>query len=191
MVTGIIMASGFSRRLGDEKLLLKINGLPMVEHVIKSAHSSLIDEIILIFRRDAVKEIGKRYGCKTVLNSHPEKGQSEAIKLGIAHALSETDGYMFFVGDQPYLSHVTINRLIEVFNRDKKCIIIPVYNGSRGNPVIFPASLNKELLDLDGDCGGRIVTEDRENGVKLVPIRSDLEGADIDTREAYETIRNG
>jgi molybdenum cofactor cytidylyltransferase len=183
------MASGFSRRLGGEKLLLKISGLPMVEHVVKSAHLSLIDEIILIYRKDAVKEIGNRYGCKTVLNPHPEKGQSVAIKLGIAHALSETDGYMFFVGDQPYLSHATINRLIEVFNRDKKCIIMPVYNGSRGNPVIFPASLKRELLDLNGDCGGRIVAERRENVVKLVSIGSDLEGTDIDTREIFERMR--
>ena len=190
MVTGIIMASGFSRRLGGDKLLLKINGLPMVEHVVKSAYLSLIDEIILIYRSDAVKEIGNRYGCKTVLNPHPEKGQSEAIKLGIAHALSRTDGYMFFVGDQPYLSHATINGLIEVFNRDKKYIITPVYNGSRGNPVIFPASLKKELLGLEGDCGGRIVAEGRQNVVKLFQIGSDLEGTDIDTRELYERMQD-
>lgn len=190
MVTGIIMASGFSRRMEDEKLLLKINGLPMVEHVIKSAHSSLIDEIILIYRRDGVKAVGKRYGVKTVLNPHPEKGQSEAIKLGIAHALSESDGYMFFVGDQPYLSHATINRLIEFFNRDKKSIIVPVYNGSRKNPVIFPAFLKKELLALEGDCGGRKLAERMESLVKLVSIESDLEGTDIDTREVYETVQD-
>ena len=189
MITGIIMASGFSRRMEDEKLLLQINGLPMVEHVIKSAHSSLVDEIILIYRRDSVKAIGNRYGLKTVLNPHPERGQSEAVKLGIAHSLSESDGYMFFVGDQPYLSHETINRLIEVFNRDKKCIIVPVYNGARGNPAIFPALLKKALLGLEGDCGGRKVAERMENLVKLVPIGSDLEGTDIDTREVYKTVQ--
>jgi molybdenum cofactor cytidylyltransferase len=184
------MASGLSRRMEDEKLLLQINGLPMVEHVIKSAHASLIDGIVLIYRKDAVKEIGKHYGFKTVLNPHPEGGQSEAIKLGITHAPLGSDGYMFFVADQPYLSHVTINRLIEVFNRDKKCIIIPVYSGVQGNPVIFPASLKKELLSLEGDCGGMIVAKRMENLIKLVPIESGLEGTDIDTREAYETVQD-
>ena len=67
-------------------------------------------------------------------------------------------------------------------------IIIPVYNGARGNPVIFPAALKSDLLNLEGDCGGRIIAERMENIVKLVPIESDLEGADIDTREEYETI---
>jgi molybdenum cofactor cytidylyltransferase len=162
----------------------------MVEHVIKSAHSSLIDEIVLIYRSDRVEEIGKRYGFKTIFNSHPEQGQSEAIKLGIAHAHSESEGYLFLVGDQPFLSHETINRLIEVFNRDKKCIIIPVYSGARGNPVIFPAFLKKELLGLEGDCGGRTVAEGMESLVKLVTIENGLEGMDIDTREVYEKIKN-
>jgi molybdenum cofactor cytidylyltransferase len=190
VVTGIIMASGFSRRMEDDKLLLQINGLPMVEHVVKASHSSLIDEIILIYRNKDVQEIGKRYGFKTVFNPHPKEGQSEAIKLGIAHAPSESEGYMFLVGDQPYLSHATINRLIEVFNRDKHCIIIPVYSGARGNPVIFPACLKKELLDLEGDCGGRRLAEGVESLVKLVPIEDGLEGMDIDTREVYETIQD-
>ena len=97
---------------------------------------------------------------------------------------------MFLVGDQPFLSHETINRLIEVFNRDKKCIIIPVYSGTRGNPVIFPAFLKKELLGLEGDCGGRIVAEGMESLVKLVPLEDGLEGMDIDTREVYETVQD-
>lgn len=188
MITGIILASGFSRRMEDEKLLLKVDGVPMVDRVIKAAHASLIDEIILMYRSDAINALAEQYGIKTVLNPHAVKGQSEAVKLGVANAPSESDGYMFLVGDQPYLSHATINRLIEEFNRDRECIIIPVYNGARGNPVIFPAALKRDLLSLEGDCGGRAVTERMENIVKLVPIERGLEGADIDTREVYDTI---
>ena len=189
MITGIILASGFSRRMEDEKLLLEVDGLPMVERVIKTAHVSLLDEIILVYRRDAIKALANHYGVKTVLNPHAEKGQSEAVKLGVAQAPSNSDGYMFFVGDQPYLTHSTVNRLIDIFNQHTECIIIPLYKGARGNPVIFPASLKSELLSLQGDCGGRTVAERMENMVKLVPIESVLEGADIDTRKVYETIQ--
>lgn len=188
MITGIILASGFSMRMEDEKLLLKVDGVPMVERVIKAAHASLIDEIILIYRRDAINTLANQYGIKTVLNPHAGKGQSESVKLGVAHAPSESDGYMFLVGDQPYLSHSTLNRLIEVFNGHSDCIIIPVYNGARGNPVIFPAALKSDLLSLEGDCGGRAVAEEMPSMVKLVPIERVHEGADIDTREVYETI---
>ena len=190
MVTGIILASGFSKRMGDEKLLLEVDGMPMVERVIKAAQLSFIDEIILVYRQDSIKEIGNQYGAKALLNSHAEKGQSEAVKLGVAQAHPGSDGYMFLVGDQPFLSYTTVNKLIEVFNRDRDYIIMPEYNGARGNPVIFPASLKSDLLSLQGDCGGRVIIEDKKNMVKLVPIESDIEGADIDTREIYETFQN-
>ena len=188
MITGIILASGFSRRMEDEKLLLAVDGVPMLERVIRAAQSSLIEEILLIYRRDAIKELGNRYGVKTVLNPHAEKGQSEAVKLGVAHASINSDGYMFLVGDQPYLSHSTVNKLIEVFNGHKNCIIIPVYNGARGNPVIFPAALKSDLFSLEGDCGGRAVAECMSSMVQLVPIARGHEGVDIDTRDEYETI---
>ena len=190
MVTGIILASGFSKRMGDEKLLLEVDGVPMVERVIRTAQSSLLDEIILIYRQDVIKMRANQYGIKTVLNPHAEKGQSEAVKLGVAQADPGSDGYMFLVADQPYLSHTTVNRLIKVFNGHKDCIVIPLYNGARGNPVIFPAALKSDLFSLQGDCGGRIVAERMESMVKLVPIESGLEGADIDSREIYETIQN-
>ena len=190
MITGIILASGFSRRMEDEKLLLKVDGVPMVERIIKAAQASLIDEIILIYRRDAINSLANQCGIKTVLNPHAEKGQSEAVKLGIVQAHPGSDGYMFLVGDQPYLSHTTVNRLIEVFNRNRDYIIMPEYNGARGNPVIFPSSLKSDLLGLQGDCGGRDIIEDKKNMVKRVSIESNIEGADIDTREIYETIQN-
>ena len=190
MVTGIILASGFSRRMGDEKLLLEVDGVPMVERVIKTAQSSLLDEIILIYRQDVIKMPANQYDIKTVLNPHAEKGQSEAVKLGITQAHPGSDGYMFLVADQPFLSYTTVNRLIKVFNGHKDCIVMPVYNGARGNPVIFPAALKSDLLNLEGDCGGRAVVEQMENIVKLVPIENDWEGTDIDTREVYEAAQD-
>ncbi|MBW2554165.1 MAG: NTP transferase domain-containing protein, partial [Deltaproteobacteria bacterium] len=80
MITGIILASGFSRRMEDEKLLLKVDDVPMVERVIKAAHASLIDEIILIYRRDAINALANQYGIKAVLNPHAEKGQSAVMR---------------------------------------------------------------------------------------------------------------
>jgi len=85
MITGIILASGFSKRIKEEKLLLKVEGVPLVERVIRAAQTSLIDELILVYRRDVIKEIGRHYDLQAVYNPHAERGQSEAVKVGIAH----------------------------------------------------------------------------------------------------------
>ena len=60
MITGIILASGFSKRMNRDKLLMEIDGVPMVERVIERAVESRLDEVILVYRVDEVKRIGKK-----------------------------------------------------------------------------------------------------------------------------------
>ncbi|MBU4035998.1 MAG: NTP transferase domain-containing protein, partial [Proteobacteria bacterium] len=67
-------------------------------------------------------------------------------------------------------------------------IIVPVYNGKRGSPVIFPAKLKDELLTLAGDSGGRIIVERHKEELKLIEIENPDTGIDIDTQEEYEKI---
>lgn len=188
LITGIILASGFSRRMEDEKLLLDVGGVPMVERVIRAAQSPLIGEGILIYRDDAIKEIGERYRLKTVYNPHAEEGQSAAVKLGIASADPAADGFMFFVGDQPCLTQSTVNALIGIFAGQNSSVVVPLYNGRRGNPVIFPSLLRETLLGLEGDCGGRTVLEGMKDTIVLVPIDAGSEGRDIDTKADYEKM---
>lgn len=188
MVSGIILASGFSKRMKKEKLLLPLCGIPIVEHVIRAANSSHLDEVILIYRNESVKEIGTKYPDKMAYNDHADKGQSAAVKLGISLANKETDAFMFLVGDQPFLSKTVINILIDIFKDYPDNIIVPVYNGKKGSPVIFPVKFKYELLALTGDTGGRIIIENHKEEVKLVEIENTDAGIDIDNQEEYEKI---
>lgn len=186
MITGIILASGFSRRMDNDKLLLEIEGIPLVERVLKAAKSSQVTELVLIYQRDEIKEIAKKHGIKVIHNPNADEGQSAAVKLGVKSSHPDADGFIFFVGDQPYLNPSTINKLVDEFQKEKNSIVVPLYNGKRGNPVIFPSTLKEDLLRLDGDCGGRKIIECMEDKVKLVPIESGIEGTYIDTEDDYE-----
>ncbi len=186
MITGIILASGFSRRMDKDKLLLEVEGIPLVERVINTAKSSNIKEFVLIYQKDEIKEIAEKHGIKAVHNPYADEGQSAAVKLGVKSSHPDADGFIFFVGDQPYLNPSTINKLIDEFQKEKDTIVVPLYNGKRGNPVIFPLTLKEELLRLEGDCGGRKIIDSMEDKIKLVTIENGIEGTDIDTEEDYE-----
>lgn len=175
--------------MGREKLILKVAGIPMLERVIQAAQASVLDECILIYHRDEVKKIGEERSVKTVFNPQPEKGQSAAVKLGVTSAHPDSNGFMFLVGDQPYLTSSTIIALITAFNKEKNRIIVPVYGVERGNPVIFPAALKPELLSLEGDRGGRWVIDRMQHLVTAVPIASHFEATDIDTAQEYEQTK--
>ncbi|WP_432664000.1 molybdenum cofactor cytidylyltransferase [Wukongibacter baidiensis] len=185
MITGIIMASGFSKRMKRNKLVLELDGSPVIERVIKAIKESKVDNIIMVYREKSVKEIGIRNGIKTIYNDRAELGQSQSMKLGVEHSPPETTAFMFFVGDQPFLNAATINSLIEVFNEGKYPIVVPKYNGEKGNPVIFSSELKGELLNIEGDKGGRSIIKERTNDVKIVDFTNGTIGKDIDTWEEY------
>jgi molybdenum cofactor cytidylyltransferase len=190
MISGIILASGFSKRMEKEKLLLPVGGVALVERVMRAAQASRLDEVILIYQKKEIEKIGIKCGITAVYNSRAEEGQSAAIKQGINAAHPETDAFMFMVGDQPFLNPSTINILIDTFQQDPHSIIVPVYNGIRGNPVLFPSALKDLLLALDGDRGGRILIEKMPDRVNLVSIDEEMLGTDIDTEEDYRRIKD-
>lgn len=179
---GIIFASGFSRRMGQDKLLLEIEGEKIIEKVIKACRKSNLEEIILIYREKRIKDIGDKYKLKTVYNPNARLGQSEAMKLGIKEE-SNAEDYMFFVGDQPFLSSEFINQLIEEYKKNKSSILIPYYNGNRGMPIIISSKYKEELLNVVGDKGGRDIVNKYIKEATKIYIKEEKQGIDIDTPE--------
>lgn len=188
MITGIIMASGFSNRMGENKLLIELDGVRLIDRVISEAKKSDLDKLILIYREDEIKKIGDFFKIETIYNKNANLGQSESMKLGIRNTDSGSS-YMFLVGDQPFLTKDIINNLIDSHKLNKNKIVVPHYNGKRGMPTIFPSIFREELLKIDGDIGGRdIIIENRDKIVKLVFDKK--YGLDIDTKEDLLRVEN-
>lgn len=187
MITGIIYASGFSKRMGKDKLLLEVEGEKIIERVIKASINSNLDEIILVYRKEAVKKVGEKYGLKTIYNEKASKGQSESMKLGIK-ATEKNHSYMFIVGDQPFLTSDVINKLIFEYNKTKKPILITYYNGNRGMPMIMSNIYKEELLRVIGDKGGRDIVKKYPEKVHKVNIDEEKSGVDIDTVDDLKKI---
>lgn len=188
-VTGIVMASGFSRRMKTDKLLLKLGDKTVLERVIDACVDSKLDEIIVVYRKDEIKGIANSYSLKVALNENAIEGQSESIEAGINNIDSDTDGIMFIVGDQPLLDNETIDILINKFRTHQKQIIIPKYGGRMGNPTIFPSSFKDELKKLSGDVGGKEIIYKNLKRVKYVDIENHKAGIDMDTVKEYEKFK--
>ncbi|KNF07099.1 molybdenum hydroxylase accessory protein, YgfJ family [Gottschalkia purinilytica] len=187
MISAIIMASGFSKRMGRDKLLLEIDGLPMIERVIQKVKNSNVQEIILVYRKELVKNIGEKYEIYTVYNPYAQLGQSEAMKIGIKNTNLNSKGYMFVVGDQPFISSNAINTLINEFIKNKE-IVVPTYDEKRGSPVIFSSHYRDSLLMINGDIGGREVIDKNIDKVKFIEMDKSFFGEDIDTLQDYKRL---
>lgn len=182
MITGIILASGFSKRMKRDKLLIEIGGNKLIERVIKACVGSNLDDIILVYRNLEVKEIGEKYNIKTIYNEKAHLGQSEGLKLGVKEAI-EAKSYMFLVGDQPFLTSELIDILVKEYKESNLPILMPYYNGLRGMPIIISSIFKDELLNITGDKGGRDIVEKNISKVKKVYIEEGILGMDIDNQE--------
>jgi len=187
-ISAIVMASGLSKRMNKNKLQMKINDKKIYEFVLQTIKNcSCFKEVTVVAKDDEILENASDLEFMAVKNEESHLGQSQSIKLGLRN-LKETDGYMFFVADQPFIKVSTIETLVEAFKYNPDKIIIPCYNGKRGNPVIFPFKLKYALLRLEGDQGGRAVLNQNYDKIIEVNINNDYENIDIDTIEDYEKV---
>jgi molybdenum cofactor cytidylyltransferase len=187
MISAIILAAGYSRRMGVNKLLLKYRGKSLIQSTIDTILQCGFSEVILVGRVEEIIEIGNINGLIVVENQNAEKGISESIKLGVLHA-KEVDGYMFFTADQPFLDVDTIKSLIREFIENPTYIIVPRCDERQGNPVIFPPDLKEEFLKLEGDIGGKTIINENPDRVRFIETNDSWELFDVDTSENYEFI---
>lgn len=188
MITGIILASGFSSRMNKDKLMMKLDNEFIIKFVLKNAINSNLDDLILVYRNDEIAKLSSNSKIRLVYNGNAYNGQSESIKLGILNAKDNSD-YLFLLGDQPFIFSNIINEIIDEFNNNKGMIIVPYYGEKRGNPVLFPNEFKNELLSLSGDEGARKIIYKYKERVKKIEFDNSMYNLDIDNAKDYEQAK--
>ena len=184
----MILASGFSKRMGCNKLLLPVDGKAMIEHVFAAVRQAGFAQTVVVTGYEDIKQMAVENGFLIVDNDSPEIGQSHSVVLGVQET-SQSAGWIFFNGDMPWLMTDTISKLLEY--ADESHIVVPKYGSHPGQPVYFPAVFKEELLALTGDHGGRTIIRSHPEVVCYVPIDNIRQGVDIDTPESYEKVKRG
>ncbi|MGL6202278.1 MAG: nucleotidyltransferase family protein [Lachnospiraceae bacterium] len=187
MITAILLASGYSRRMHTDKLLLDFHGLPVIARVMKAISSCPFDQKILIQRTDVYTELAQKYGFQSYQNHSAQEGQSSSVRCGVSHSRSSS-ALMFFVGDQPCLTAKTIERLLIAHQEYPDDIIVPAIDGQFKNPVIFAPQFQTWLSDTQGDQGGRTIIKKFAEHVRTVTFHDTDAFHDIDTIEDYEFL---
>ena len=192
MIAGIILASGLSKRFGKNKLLLPFGEQRLIEHVIDQVKLSRLREIYLVYgqREQEFLNIGKKKKVSLIYNPNFSMGQSEAVKKGVQVLAGRARGILFFLGDQPFVNPCTINRMLACFDDHPDAIILPMYRGSRGNPVLFSQRFFDEMLELKGDQGARSIIQRYPQHLIPIPIENGMELLDIDDQGDYYKALN-
>jgi molybdenum cofactor cytidylyltransferase len=159
MLAAVILSGGASSRMGSPKALLPYQGRPFLEHLLEvTAHREIgVRRVVLGAHAEPIAKAVNLKADEIVINEEWERGQLSSIQAALRSLPPGTDGMLLCLIDHPLISAALVQDLIEQFHKKKGPIVLPVYEGRRGHPVIFSATLYDELFNAPHETGARAV----------------------------------
>lgn len=181
----IIMASGMGTRFGSNKLMAELDGVPLIQHVIR-ATDGLFARRVVVTRHAEVAEVCHALGVEVIL--HDEPLRNDTVRLGM-EGMDGCATVTFAQADQPLISAKSIMSLLSSAEDDLESIWRVSFEGTPGAPVVFPAWTFDELRTLPLGKGGGYVAKAHKERMRIVEVASKWELFDVDTVEDLQTLR--
>lgn len=159
IIQGILLAAGFSRRFGGDKLHYL---MPQNEAVaVQSCRNLLagVDKVLAVIRPDAeaLGQLLQKTGATVAICPNAEQGMGTSLAYGVSVA-PEAYGWLIALADMPWIQTSTICKVADSV-RSGASISVPVWQGKRGHPVGFSRIFRDELMALSGDSGAKKLLE--------------------------------
>lgn len=187
-VAAVVLAAGRSTRMGAQnKLIADVGGVPMVRRTVDAVSASAATPVLVVVGHMRREMCAVLEGTPVTFVANPDfaSGLASSLKAGIRALPSDCDGALVLLGDMPRIATAHIDRLVAAFRAgDGARIIVPVHEGQRGNPVLWPAAYFAELLQLGGDSGAKSLLAGHAAQVSEIDLGTDAILRDVDTPEA-------
>jgi CTP:molybdopterin cytidylyltransferase MocA len=200
LIGGLVLAAGAATRFGRPKQLAELDGVPMLEHSLRTITAAPVGRVVVVLgsSADEIAHGLDLHGAEPIVCARWEEGQSASLACGLAE-LAECEAVVVTLGDQPRVSPDAIRRVIAA--RDTHVgadaprgtggalAVRATYHGHPGHPVLLERELFEALRDVSGDKGAR-------NLLMSVPVLDipcdDLGGGeDVDTPAELDALRAG
>ena len=159
MLAAVILSGGASQRMGSPKALLPYQGRPFLEHLLDVTQHPKIStrRVVLGVHAEPIAKAIHLPADEVVINADWEKGQLSSIQAGLKSLPDGLDGILLCLVDHPLISANLVSDLVSAFYASQAPIVLPLFEGRRGHPVIFSAKLFSELQAAPLDVGARAV----------------------------------
>jgi CTP:molybdopterin cytidylyltransferase MocA len=165
-VVAIVLAAGFSKRLGRPKQTIVFEGETLIARAERLARA-VADEVIVVTPE---------------VNPEAAEGMASSIRAGVRMA-GENARILIMLCDQPL---ITIQHLRNLLAIDAP-VVATGYANIAGVPAVFAPEFASELLALRGDRGARSVIDAHRDVTRLLPFED--AAVDIDTADDLRRLK--
>lgn len=190
-IAAIVLAAGTSSRMGANKLLLALDGRPLVAHVMEAACASSADAVMVVLGNEADRVAAALSACRMrrVDNPRYAEGLSTSLQAGLNALANDSDGALILLADMPRISPDTLEAILAAARQTPERIIAVNQSGRPAPPVYWPRAFFPALHAIHGDEGGRSVLLKAGDAVRLIEPTTPDETLDVDAPEDYQRIR--
>lgn len=187
----LIIAAGYSSRMGDFKPLLPLGKTSALERLIQTYQTHGVGHIYVVVghRKDELIEVLKGYKVHIVYNEDYDKGMFSSIQKGL-RAMDETiEAFYMNPVDIPLIKAQSLECLYEAYVREKKGVNYPTFLGRKGHPPLIDMKYKEQILLSNGEGGLKKVLEAFCDDALHVKVYDQAVLMDMDTKEDYEALK--
>jgi molybdenum cofactor cytidylyltransferase len=169
-LAAVILAAGYSSRMGEFKPLLLLGGISLLDHCASLLRRAKIRRIVVVTGhcRQETENEAKRLGLVAVHNPDYDAGMFSSVRTGVQQ-LPKTDGFFLLPVDIPLIRPSTILALSAAF--DGRCVVLPKFAEETGHPPLIPHHLIPAILAYKGQNGLQgLLASLKPKETKILPV---------------------
>jgi molybdenum cofactor cytidylyltransferase len=190
-VAAVVLAAGGASRMGELKQLLPVGGQPMVRRATEAVCAAGLAQVVVVVgaQAEAVTAALAGLPLDVVVNEAWAEGLSSSLRAGLGALRPEIQATLVILADQPALTPGLLRTLVDRYRATGAPLVVPFFQGRRGNPVLVDRRLFAEMQTIKGDRGARVLLARYQDALERVEIDDPAVVNDVDTPEEYERAK--
>jgi molybdenum cofactor cytidylyltransferase len=188
VIWAVVLAAGESLRMGTQKLLLPFGETTVIETIVRTALDSSVDETMVVLgaEREKVRSVLQSYPLTFAVNENYRSGMLSSVQAGFEALPGGAEAAVVMLGDQPGIAPEVVDGLVHGYRESGRGIVVPVYGGRRGHPVLIDVGYRSEILGLDPAIGLKQLVRAHAEDILEVPAESASVLEDMDRPQDYK-----